>query len=33
VDVLEEDQGEVVKVRFIDLCLERSTKTIHCAIY
>jgi hypothetical protein len=25
--------GEVVGVRFVDLCLERSTKTICCAMY
>jgi hypothetical protein len=33
VEVLEGDEGKVVGVRFIDLCLEGSTKTIHCTMY
>jgi hypothetical protein len=33
VEVLEGDEEEVVGVRFVDLCLERSTKTICCAMY
>ncbi len=26
-------QGEVVGVRFVDFCLEGSTKTIRCVMY
>jgi len=26
-------EGKVVEVRFIDLCLEGSTKTIRCTMY
>jgi hypothetical protein len=33
VEVLEGDEGEVLGVRFVDLCLEGSTKTIQCAMY
>jgi hypothetical protein len=33
VKVLEGDKREVVGVRFIDLCLEGSTKTICCVMY
>jgi hypothetical protein len=33
VEVLEGNEGEVVGVRFVDMCLERSTKTIYCAMY
>jgi hypothetical protein len=25
--------GEVVEMRFVNLCLEGNTKTIHCAMY
>jgi hypothetical protein len=30
---LEGNEGKIVGVRFVDLCLEGSTKTIHCAMY
>jgi hypothetical protein len=33
VKVLEGDEGEVVGVRFVDLCLEGSTKIIRYAMY
>jgi hypothetical protein len=33
VEVLEGDEGEVVEVRFIDLCFEGNTKIICCTIY
>jgi hypothetical protein len=33
VEVLEGDEGKVVGVRFVDFCLEGSTKTICCAMY
>jgi hypothetical protein len=33
VEVLEGDEGEVVGVKFVDLCLEGNTKTICCAMY
>jgi hypothetical protein len=32
-EVLEGNEGEVVAMRFVDLCFERNTKTIHCAMY
>ncbi len=32
-EVLEGDEGKVVGVRIVDLYLEGSTKTIHCAMY
>ncbi len=32
-EVLEGDEGEVVKVRFVDLYLEGNTKTIHYIMY
>jgi hypothetical protein len=33
VEVLEGDEGKVVGLRSVDLCLEISTKTIRCAMY
>jgi hypothetical protein len=33
VEVLEGDEGKVVGVRFVDLCFEKSIKTICCAMY
>jgi hypothetical protein len=33
VEVLESDEWEVVRVRFVDLCLERSIKIIRCVMY
>jgi hypothetical protein len=33
VEVLEGNEREVVRVRFVDFCLEGSTKTIHYAMY
>jgi hypothetical protein len=33
VEVLEGDEGKVVGMRFIDICLEGSTKTIRCLMY
>jgi hypothetical protein len=33
VEVLEGDEIEVVGVRFVDIFLERSTKTICCTMY
>jgi hypothetical protein len=32
-EVLEGDEGEVMGMRFVDLCLEGSTKTIRCTMY
>ncbi len=32
-EVLKRDEREVVGVKFVDLCLEGSTKTIHYAMY
>ncbi len=32
-EVLEDDEGEVVGVRSVDLCVEGSTKIIYCAMY
>ncbi len=32
-EVLEGNEREVVRVRFVDFCLEGSTKTIHYAMY
>ncbi len=32
-EVLEGNEGEVVGVRFVDLCLEGSIKTICCVMY
>jgi len=31
--VLEGYEGEVMGVRFIDLCFEKNTKTICCTMY
>jgi hypothetical protein len=33
VELLEGNEGKVVGVRFIDLCLERSTKIVRCIMY
>jgi hypothetical protein len=33
VELLEGDERKVVGVRFIDLCLERSTKIVCCIMY
>jgi hypothetical protein len=33
VEVLEGDEGEVVGVKFVDLCLEEGTKIIHYTMY
>jgi hypothetical protein len=33
VEVLEGDEGKIVGVKFVDLCLERNTKTIRYAMY
>jgi hypothetical protein len=33
VEVLEGDEREVVGVRFVDICFERSTKIIRYAMY
>ncbi len=32
-EVLEGDEGEVVGMKFVDLCLEKKTKIIRCVIY
>ncbi len=32
-EVVEVNEGEVVGMRFIDLCLERNTKTIYYIMY
>ncbi len=32
-EVLEGDEGEVVGVKFVDLCLEEGTKIIHYTMY
>jgi hypothetical protein len=33
VKVLEGDERKVVGVKFVDFCLEGSTKTIRCTMY
>jgi hypothetical protein len=33
VKILETNEGKVVRVSFVDLCFERNTKTIYCAMY
>ncbi len=32
-EVLEGNEGEVVGVKFVDLCLKGSTKIIRCVMY
>jgi hypothetical protein len=33
VELLEGDEGEVVGMRFVDICLEGNQKTVHYAMY
>jgi hypothetical protein len=33
VEALEGDEGKVVGVKFVDLCLKGNTKIIRCAMY